>query len=406
MRVILASVGTVGDTLPFLAVGREFLRRGHEVVFLGNGAHRSIVERDGVEFVELISATESERQALSRRRWHRGLIAMREGFANLITDVPTTFRAIAERLDPGRTIVLAPGIMFGARIAQEKLGVPLATMHLQPACFRSEGDPIRWLPKAAIRLGYRMTDAIVDYYLRKPLNRFRGELGLPPTRFFMRDWWNSPDLTIGAFPSFIAPTDTPWPEQFFFSGFASYHPSDAFGEEDRLQAFLERHPRPIVFSPTSAVSDSRTFLNQAATAMRLQGRPAVILAPGLERVPDSLPPNIAHFRYVPHDRLLPAAAALVHNGGIGTSAAAMTAGIPQLVVPLMLDQPDNARRLKRLGVAAVVARRSYRPDRAARELNTLLESPLVAERCAHFAAECRRENGVERIVDRVERLVA
>lgn len=407
MRVILASVGTIGDTLPFVGIGREFARRGHEVVLLGNGAYRAIVERAGLEFVELISAAESERQAVSRARWHRGLIALREGFANLLRDVPATYREIAERYVPGRTVVVAPGIMFGARMAQEKLGVPLATMHLQPACFRSERDLFRWSPRTPetlIRWAHRIGDGVVDSYLAKPLNRFRAEFGLPPAAKIMCDWWNSPNLTIGAFPKFLAPTRNVWPENFLFPGFPLYHADEAFEEEDRLREFLARNPRPVVFCPTSAVGDARAFLSQAAAAAQLDGRAAVILTPRLEQVPAELPANVAHFRFVPHHRLLPEASALMHNGGIGTAAAAMRAGIPQLIVPRMLDQPDNASRLQQLGVAAVLSPRACRPDRAARELKALLDSPQVAERCRHFAAECSRTNAIDTIADAVERL--
>jgi UDP:flavonoid glycosyltransferase YjiC (YdhE family) len=73
---------------------------------------------------------------------------------------------------------------------------------------------------------------------------------------------------------------------------------------------------------------------------------------------------------------------------------------------MFLDQPDNGRRLRRLGVAATVRPSAYRPRLIARRLRQLLDSPSVAERCRFFAARLREENAVEKACDALERLYA
>lgn len=407
MRVILVSVGTIGDTLPFLGIGRELLSRGHEVFFLGNGAYRAQAKQAGVEFVELISPAESERQAAQRGNWHCGWKAMREGFANLLQDVPTVYRAIADLHQPGRTVVAATGLMFGARIAQEKFGLPTVTVHLQPAGFRTERDPVYWskyVPECLIREMYRVGDAVVDFQLARPLNDFRSKLGLPPIRGVMNDWWNSPQSTVGAFPAFFAPSRRAWPSTVRFVGFPMYHGVDDFPEAERLQSFLERRPRPIVICPTSAIDDARALIGHALEAVRRLNRPAVVLASRLDALPATLPDQVAHFRFVPNQRLLPHAGALVHNGGIGTTAAALHAGIPQLVVPRILDQPDNARRLRGLGVAEVLSPRQCRAESLTNALRRLLESSQTAERCRRYAAECARIDGIAATASEIERV--
>ncbi len=53
---------------------------------------------------------------------------------------------------------------------------------------------------------------------------------------------------------------------------------------------------------------------------------------------------------VNHQALFPRVAAVVHHGGAGTTTTAARAGVPQVVVPTMMDQPYWARRVAELGI--------------------------------------------------------
>ena len=75
-------------------------------------------------------------------------------------------------------------------------------------------------------------------------------------------------------------------------------------------------------------------------------------------------------RYAPHSQLMPRAAANIHQGGIGTTAQALRAGKPMIVVPYSHDQPDNARRCVQLGVGLTIARKRFNAS--------LLEAALLA----------------------------
>ena len=88
-------------------------------------------------------------------------------------------------------------------------------------------------------------------------------------------------------------------------------------------------------------------------------------------MPNDLPNTVAHFNYVPFSRLLPRAAVLVHHGGIGTASQGLSAGVPQLVMPLAHDQPDNADRLRRLGVGRALKPKRFTSANVARELQAL-----------------------------------
>jgi rhamnosyltransferase subunit B len=154
------------------------------------------------------------------------------------------------------------------------------------------------------------------------------------------------------------------------------------GLQAGLQAFLSAGARPVVFMPGTARQDTDAFFVEALQTCRALGLRGVLLG----RLNSTLQAQVAEFSadvwagdYVPFAALLPSARALVHHGGIGTSAQALHAGVPQLVVPCAYDQFDNALRLQRLGVAQVL----QGPMQA--HLHALLQSPFVAAACQHWA---------------------
>jgi UDP:flavonoid glycosyltransferase YjiC (YdhE family) len=98
--------------------------------------------------------------------------------------------------------------------------------------------------------------------------------------------------------------------------------------------------------------------------------------------------------YAPFSELLPRAAAIVHHGGIGTTGLAMRSGRPMLVMPCAWDQPDNAERAVRLGVARTIPRRRYTAARVAAELGHLLDDPAYTRRAHEVGEQVRQEDGV------------
>src|SRR5262249_35856367 len=125
-----------------------------------------------------------------------------------------------------------------------------------------------------------------------------------------------------------------------------------------------------------------------------------------EHLPRDLPLTVRHFDYVPFSQVLPRAAALVHHGGIGTTAQGLAAGIPQLIMPLAFDQPDNAARLGRRGGGRTLPPRSFRGPAVARLLEALLASPEVASRCKELARRVQESRPLEEVCRVVEGLAA
>jgi rhamnosyltransferase subunit B len=103
--------------------------------------------------------------------------------------------------------------------------------------------------------------------------------------------------------------------------------------------------------------------------------------------------------------VMPRASVVVHQGGVGTTAQALRAGRPMLVVPFGQDQPDNARRCVELGVGRTIARKNYRSRTVAAELSRLCSDRSYATRASQVAAVVESEHGVATACDAIERVL-
>lgn len=424
MDVLLVSFGSAGDVHPFLALGLALRERSHRVTVATNDAFEDVVRREGLEFVALGQPERKQtlRQGLDlrgprdwlrlvyRATWRRlGRYLGRRWIklarlSSVVPHIRPVYELIAARYVPGDTVVVASGTAYGARVAHDKLGVPLATVHLSPAMFRSVfRPPVQpplvlpgWLPHWSKRAVYWLVDTLViDRLLGPPINALRKELDLPPVRRLFGEWRHSPQQVIGLFPGWFSQPQPDWPTQTCLTEFPFYDEGSQRVIPAEVKVFLDGGEPPIVFTAGSATRKSRRFFAESVAACRRLGRRGLLLTPFREQVPADLPEDILHCDYLPFGQVLPYAAALVHHGGIGTTAQALAAGIPQLVMPTSHDQPDNASRLRELGVAHVIRPRSYRASTVARELRRLLESREIIGQCRSLARLFSMGNSLE-----------
>ena len=414
MKVLVASIGSAGDVHPFLAVALALRDRGHAVSFATNAYFAPLLERVGLPLLPVGTAEQFDRATA-----HPGLWSQFRGFGVLASIVrystPAVYQHVEREAAGENGAVVAHPLAFGARVAHETLGVPLVTLHLAPSTLWSVEEPpvlSRWVgpvnqwPKPAKRLAVALGDRLVDLALTPALNRFRAELGLPAASHVGRHWWHSPQRVVGLFPDWFAPPQPDWPAQAVLTGFPLYDEREVSQVPSDLEAFLseaeDAGDPPVVFAPGSGNRQARRFFAAAVGACRRLGRRGLLLTRYAEQLPSRLPSGVRHASYAPFSAVLPRSVALVHHGGIGTAGQALAAGLPQLVMPMTFDQPDNAVRLKRLGVARILLPECFTDVRVARDLEVLLGSNGPALRAAEIAREFEGTDPVARTCDLIE----
>jgi UDP:flavonoid glycosyltransferase YjiC (YdhE family) len=412
MKILLLTIGSAGDVHPFIGLGLALKARGHDVKIITNPFFGEIANRVGLELIPLGTA-ELFREALGNPLlWHRrkGPVAV---FEIVLSGLRETYDAVANNYVPGETVVVTSSLGFGARIAQDKLGIPTATVHLSPAEFRSLTAPAKltglWMPPGMPmwlrKTQWWVADSLfIDRLAAPKINAFRAELGLPPVKGILRDFWNSPRMVLGLFPEWYAAPQADWPPQARLTGFPRYDESDAHQRNPDLDRFLAAGEPPIVFTPGSAMYHGQQFFLASVEACKRLNRRGILLTRHAGQIPANLPDTVKHFVYAPFSQLLPSAAALVHHGGIGTSAQAMAAACRQLITPFAHDQFDNADRLRRLGVGRTIHATQYTATAATRELGLLLKDESVARACRDIAGRLKNDQSVGKTCELIESL--
>lgn len=410
----MTPLGSAGDVNPFVALGVELRRRGHEVVVLTAEPFRDGVEAAGLDFVPVLSTQRFEDALLDPDLWHP-VWGIRALFR--LIDRPGLERiwdALDERYVEGSTVLVGHMLSFPTRIYEQTRGVPGVTIQLAPIAFRTlhrqpvlpPGVDLDALPRSLLRVFWWMVDRLgVDPMAGASVHDFFRSRGLAPERRLFRSWVHSPRRVIAFFPDWFGPPQPDWPQQTRLVGFPLFDGFDEPRLDEPLEEWLGEGTPPIVFAPGSANRQANRLFSVGAKAIVRSRRRAVFVTPWADQLPTRLPDEIRHVERAPFSALFPRGAAVVHHGGIGTTAQALRAGVPQVVVGGAFDQPDNGARLERLGAGRRLNPLFLRPRSLERALDQLLATASTGEACDRCARQMLADAGepaLRRAADEVE----
>ena len=394
-RFVFSALGSAGDVHPFIVVAHALRTRGHDVVLMASPYFEARIAAAGIPFAALGAQGDYEAVLERPELWESGKAA-RFIIDELLRRLPEA-QAATDALAGPDTVLVGSTLSWGMRLVQEQRRLPGATIHLSPVCMPSAIAPpvlpgigdLAWMPTPLLRLVQRAGERLVIDRLVKPrLDALRAELGLAPVTRVWSRWMHAPDLVVGAWPAWFAPPQKDWPRAATTAGFPLFVEADA-ALDPSLQAFLEDGAAPVGITAGSAMAHGAAFYRSALEACRAVGQRALLITAYPDQLPSALPAWARHVRYAPFGVLLPRLSALIHHGGIGTSAQALAAGIPQLVAPFAHDQFDNAARLRRLGVATVVGQSSRQPEWSDALRRSL--TPSIVDAVSSVATRMARE---------------
>ena len=285
----------------------ELQRRGHRVILAASVVFASLAKRAGLEFIGMGTQEDYQLARADPDMWHPfrsfNVVAKRL----MIPWIRPVYDLIADHRNQGQLISCGARDGLSARaIAQEKLGVPLATVHLQPVMLRSSIEPsvygfpdiLNHLPRMLRKPCWRAIDKyLIDQVLAPETNAFRAELGLKPVEGIFDKWFHSPQLVIGFFPGVVRrrtaglapPTSTGLDSRSMTKAATARCLPNCHG-------FLDSGDPPVVFTAGSAMAQGERFFRVSAEVCRKIGRRGILLTPFPERLPAELPGGVPAFR--------------------------------------------------------------------------------------------------------------
>lgn len=395
---LFENLGSHGDVMPLLAIAEELVRRGHRCQLLGNEHFRELAQARGVGF-----------HAISRNRTHdeqgTGIVACTYTASEQVNEYFQMPRAFDEH-----TVLVNTNALSSSEPLAEAYRLRTVRLNLFPIRIRSlvappwplgaracGPDGERFL-KVVLPAMYRAADTHPAVLVK--INATRTALGLAPVH--SANYERRHIVTEAAmFPDWYGMPASDWPDMPLL-GFPLPHSPHPL--PPRVLEFLARHPRPVVFTTGTGFGKPKPFFEAAAACCAELGVPGIFLSRFLEVAPGSLGEHIAHFDHVELETLLPHAAAIVHHGGMGTTARALQAGIPQVISPVTFDQPDNGHRVEMLGIGSVVPRARMSGVTFAAPLRALLGEPGVGARLVRYRTALASQRGVENAADLLQRV--
>ncbi len=407
-RIVLTTYGSSGDLNPIVALGLGLQARGHAVLIAVEEAHRPAVAAAGLAVHPLPG--DNEAVLLPYRRVLFGDISP-VAFTRILLEhsiLPTlheTVEALRVACE-GADLLVSTMQQAAAGIVADVTGLPWVSLALSPLAIPSASVAPYPLPAAlppsvqsvvnraiwasARRTGRRLGD--------EALNRVRAQYGLQPRRDALLRGNRSPLLAaVAVSPAFFHPP-ADWPPQVRTTGFLFWDAPTAWVEPAELADFLA-DPRPVVAvssgSMSPLVGDAfADFYQTSVAAIRRTGARALVIGASPAALPAALPLDTLTVPFAPFSTIYPRCVAVIHHGGIGTTAQGLRAGTPALVAPWGVDQHFDAAQVTRLGAGRWLPRRRYTVARAAGMLTELLHQPVYRERVGVIAGRIAREDGV------------
>ncbi len=412
-KIVLSTFGSLGDIHPKIALGIELRRRGHEITFNLMEFYREKIESLGFEFAPLRPDLNPENRELARE-----LMDAKTGTEKIIKKlIMPNLKPMFEdmmRAVKGADLLITGEIVYAAKSVVEKTNVKWISTSLAPISFLSSHDPplppvaqwyknFRFMPAGFHETVFNfMRGTIQNWY--QPYKKFRRELGLDEDHDPIFDDKYSDLLHLALFSKVLGVPQPDWHSPTLQTGFCFYDGKDDLGKmPEGLAEFLDAGDPPVVFTlGSAAVMDARDFFEESARAAQILDVRAVLIYGVYNTPPKITDEKIAGFDYAPYSEIFPRAGAVVHQGGAGTTAQVLRAGVPHLIMPFSHDQPDNAERCRRAGVAEVIGRDKYTAETAARKLKKLLNAKNYKSNAAEAARIVKAENGTETACDAIE----
>ena len=404
MRIAIVTSGSTGDLLPYLALGRRLLAAGHEVWLCSADKYAEEAKARGVPFVSCWSWSDERNRdrmeallAEPDRVRHLDIIYERSR-KDIVASVPAIVDATSRA-----ELIVSHSLAIGGYAASRRHGTPLVTGHLFDGVIPSAAmSPFGVNLGPLNRAAWAMVARTVSQKTDPVFNEALAAVELSPERDILFSASHSRLLNLVAISPAICRLSPLTDRPYQLTG--SWFDDDETGPDPALAEFVEAGPPPVVigFGSMSGI-DAREWTRRVVEGV---GQRRAVLQMGWANLGDAeLPPNIFRAGAVSHRWLFPRAAAVIHHGGAGTTAAVMRAGVPSAVVWFVGDQPTWGKRIARLGVGTPAVRFSgFSASWLDRTLQRLTSDPQMKARAAELGARIRAEDGLGVAVAAIERL--
>jgi UDP:flavonoid glycosyltransferase YjiC (YdhE family) len=415
-KLLFTTLGSLGDLHPPMGIAVEMQRRGHSVTMATSEYYRQYVENAGLRFKSVRPNIEPHNKLILRavlepihgsRILHEDYIfpSMADYYADLYPSVKESDLFVSSILG------------YVAPLLAKTTGTRWVNALLSPMALWSAFEPpvlppvsfFRFLWGKSPKLNRLLLNTIFKSFesMGEPMQLLREQVGLPRINLYREGQHSSPLLLCLWSPLFGAPQPD-WPKEAETPGFVFYDPKLSSPLSTELESFINNGPLPLVFTLGSTQVEDATAHIELFIDVAKQSHQRAVITVGKNQIDKYRPLNTSKLLFVdyaPYEQLFPKASLIIHQGGVGTTGQALKSGRPMIVTPTVMDQLDNAVRIKQMEAGTYILHRKLSVETLTQEIHQLLKATSVQENCQLIKTKIEQENGVSRAADALEKVI-
>ena len=387
MKVVISSFGSSGDFNPCLGLGRALRQKGVDVLFLSNPYYAKKITEAGLRFFPAGEYFDVFREVADNPAYLHPRKGPKAVWNLIVRTTPEMYHAMDALIELERPDLIAcHPLEYGGMTAAMHRNVPYATLSPGPMCWFHATDQAGYMnfaewPRWSRRCQARIMGVLMMAAFRFSFKPFCRKQGIPPLIDSMEAQFGKARFNFGFWSPLLRPAGTDDPPNSFICGFVrDEHVKDWPEVPAETTALFDGPQRPVVVGLGSAASlHGETVYRASVTACRTLGRRCLLVGKGLERYAD--PENrILTADFAPYGWVFPRAGMVIHHGGVNTTAEAIRAGVPALIIPHAYDQFDNAIRTQKMGVARRLKTSQVNADSLTQTIRAIFDDPSMLEK--------------------------
>ena len=402
------ALGTNGDIDPMVGLGVELKGRGHKIVYLTNDYFKQTIVDAGLNF-HSVGTAEQYHKGNSAKAWQGSDDSDNFEFYHAPAFEPS-FNYIKSIPRETAPVLLALGEQNGAVAAALQCGIPFIRIILTPNIIFSAISPPAprcwnipkgfspFLSKTLLRL-FRKTNFMRFYKSLAAEEYMATRKRLKCPLKFRRK--STAIMQLGLFPEWFGMRPKDWPADLKLIGFPLQNRVNMDFRAE-IDSVIARLGAPIIFTAGTGVPDVTELFREGRAICEMLRVPGLFVGGAIGKEVLDGSSLCAHMDYIDFAYALPIALAIVHHGGIGTTAQAIKAGVPQLIRPIKYDQPDNANRVYKLGLGTFVLPQYFKAETVAPLLAALLHNTKNNKNLQRYSAELKTSNTINEACNLIE----
>lgn len=396
-NLLLVTNGTGGDVIPFINLGRILKNAGHDVLIFTHCTYKEIIKNNGLGFVSIDSYEEYQEK-------NDRLCQLSDPINNpdeylefniKYFGADKTYKEymlISQHCKREDTVILFRH-RFGlsALLAAEKYRCPAASIIIAP-------NYVQHL---------EVHEQLIGEAMRHEMNKVRGKIGLSDISNWT-EWMCSPKLKLALWPKWYGIEEIESINGTASIGFIANEGDNKYEmSEDakkKVKKFLDSEKKTVLITAGTSKMVNPHLLKIAVESCIKANVNSILVTQFDDFVPNNLPSSVLRLHKAPIKEIMKYANAVIHHGGIGTASEAIEIGIPQLIMPHMVDRPDNADRLRKLGVARVFPVINWQSEILAKSISEIINDEILLLSCKKLAEKIKNDNPKEELCLNVKKL--